>query len=351
MNKIIVNCPINTLSLGNVSINLLKEIYKLNIDCSIIELGRTDLSSFDSLDQDFLDWLDTNIKEANRKIDKKDTTLKIWHLAGSHSRVSSRQILYTFYELDSPTDSEVNLANFQDKTVFSSSHASNLFKGSHYSPLGFDESFITTDKKYLSGKIHFGLMGKFEKRKHTKIIIQNWLKRFGNNKDYQLSCCVTNPFFKNEDMDAIIADTLNGEKYFNINFLPWLPQNSQFNDFINSIDIDLTGASGAEGWNLPAFNATCLGKWSIVLDSTSHKDWANKDNCILIKPNGQIPAVDNIFFTENSEFNQGNINTFDDDEFITAMEKAIEKCSIVNTNGKKLKKDFNYSNTLEKILE
>ena len=76
-----------------------------------------------------------------------------------------------------------------------------------------------------------------------------------------------------------------------------------------------------------------------------------KDNCILIKPNGQIPAVDNIFFTENSEFNQGNINTFDDDEFITAMEKAVEKCSIFNTNGEKLKKEFNYSNTLEKILE
>ena len=351
MKDIIVNCPINSLSIGNVSLNLLKEIYDSKIDCSIIEMGKTDISSFNDLTDDFVDWLNSSIKNANKKISKDSTTLKIWHLNGSHARVSKNQILYTFYELDQPTDSEINLAKFQDKTIFSSSHASKLFPGSYYVPLGFDKSFFNTDREYLKGKIHFGLMGKFEKRKHTKLIIQNWIKKFGNNKDYQLSCCITNPFFKNEDMEAIIADTLNGEKYFNINFLPWLPKNSQFNDFINSIDIDLTGASGAEGWNLPAFNATCLGKWSVVLDSTSHKDWANKDNCILIKPNGQIPAVDNIFFTENSEFNQGDINTFDDDEFIYAMEKAIEKYNIVNTNGKKLQEKFTYKNTLEKILE
>ena len=53
--------------------------------------------------------------------------------------------------------------------------------------------------------------------------------------------------------------------------------------------------SGAEGWNLPAFNATALGKWSIVLNSSSHTDWANSDNSILVEPNGTETAEDGNF--------------------------------------------------------
>jgi hypothetical protein len=29
----------------------------------------------------------------------------------------------------------------------------------------------------------------------------------------------------------------------------------EMNEFLNAIDVDLTGMSGGEGWNLPAFNA------------------------------------------------------------------------------------------------
>jgi hypothetical protein len=109
----------------------------------------------------------------------------------------------------------------------------------------------------MPDKIHFGLMGKFEKRKHTEKIIKTWIKKYGNNYNYQLTCCINNPFFKKEQMESLINNLLGGTRYGNINFLPFLPHNSQVNDFINSIDIDLGGMSGAEGWNLPSFNATC----------------------------------------------------------------------------------------------
>lgn len=99
-------------------------------------------------------------------------------------------------------------------------------------------------------------MGKFEKRKHTEKIIKLWLSKYGNNNKYQLTVCVTNPFFKQEEMSAVIHNTLEGKRYSNVNFLPYLKTNSEVNELLNSIDIDLTGLSGAEGWNLPAFNAT-----------------------------------------------------------------------------------------------
>ena len=66
-------------------------------------------------------------------------------------------------------------------------------------------------------------------------------------------------------MKSVISNALRGKHYKNINFLPHLEKNAEVNELLNAIDIDLTGLSGGEGWNLPAFNATCLGKWSVVL--------------------------------------------------------------------------------------
>ena len=351
MKELIYKGPINSLSFGNVSYNLLKAMHKQDYNVAIFPIGKVDVSSFEEKDIDFKKWLESCVKNRYERLDKEKTTLQMWHLNGSEHRVSSKHILYTFYELDEPTTAEQKLASFHDKTVFSSSFASAKFEGSHFSPLGFDESFHKTGKTYMPNKIHFGLMGKFEKRKHTEKIIKAWIRKYGNNYDYQLTCCITNPFFKKEQMESAISNILEGKRYGNINFLPFLPQNSQVNDYLNSIDIDLGGMSGAEGWNLPSFNATCLGKWSIILNATSHKDWATKDNSVLVEPSGTEEIYDNIFFHKGTEFNQGNIYTFNDDEFISAMELAETKCKINNTEGEKLKDKFTYVNTLNKILE
>ena len=351
MEKLIYKAPLNTLSFGNVSYNLLKAMYKKGIDLAFFPIGKIDSTSFNITDIKFKKWIEQAGQKRYEKLDKETTTLQMWHLNGSEERISPRQILYTFYELDNPTKTEKKLAEIQDKIVFSSSYASEKFTNSHYAPLGFDESFFKTEKEYLSDKIHFGLMGKFEKRKHTEKIIKSWIKKYGNNYKYQLTCCVSNPFYKKEDMENTLSNIFEGKRYGNVNFLPFMPKNSEVNDYLNSIDIDLGGMSGAEGWNLPSFNATCLGKWSVVLNASSHKDWATNENSILVEPNGTEPVYDNIFFHQGSEFNQGNIHTFDDDEFIAAMEKAETKCKINNNEGEKLKQTFTYENTLNKILE
>ena len=45
-------------------------------------------------------------------------------------------------------------------------------------PIGFDEDFYKINKQHLSQNVvHFGLMGKFEKRKHTEKIIKLWLDK------------------------------------------------------------------------------------------------------------------------------------------------------------------------------
>ena len=54
---------------------------------------------------------------------------------------------------------------------------------------------------------------------------------------------------------------------------------------------------------------------------------------------------------EVKKAHRGNIYTFDQDEFVAAMETAESKADVVNEEGLKLQKEFTYEKTLNKILE
>ena len=241
--QLIVEAPINPLSFGNVTYNLLRQFWRKGVDVMWYPLGgNANLESFNKIEKDFVAWLEESAKNANRKVKKDIPCFKLWHLNGSQSRIGSKQFLYSFHELDQLTAEEINLAKFQDKVWFSSSYAANLFRNEGIDagviPVGFDEDFHKTNKQYLSPDIvHFGLMGKFEKRKHTEKIIKLWLAKYGNNNKYQLSVLVTNPFFKEEEMKSILANCLEGKRYTNINLLPYLKTNSEVNDLTSGFII------------------------------------------------------------------------------------------------------------------
>jgi hypothetical protein len=347
--KILVEAALNSLSFGNVSYNIIRELFDKGHDVGIFPIGQNvDLSAYD-VPSDLNNKIQESINNRFDYLSEDIPALKIWHLNGSEDRKNAKQYLYTFYECSEPTDVEKKICNAQTKTMFSSSYSSDLF-GADFVPLGFDKDFHQTQKTYLDGVIHFGLMGKFEKRKHTGEILKAWAKKYGNNNKYQLTCCISNPFFKDDEMSHVINAVLEGERYTNINFLPFLKKNSEVNELLNAIDIDLTGLSGAEGWNLPSFNATCLGKWSVVLNATSHKDWANKNNSIIVEPTGMMDCHDNRFFIKGHAFNQGEFFDCNEETMISAMEQAEKKVGQVNTEGQKLAEKMSYSNTVDGIL-
>jgi len=352
--QLIFEAPITSLSFGNVAINLLREMWRKDMQIGLFPIGKVDASEH-KLEADFANWIQNSINNRFLFLKKEVPTLKLWHLNGSDNRKTEKQYLISFYEASEPTFVEKTLANLQTKTLFSSDYAAKTFINAGCEnvaayKLGFDQTFHVTGKKYLPERVHFGLMGKFEKRKHTAKIIQTWLEKYGNNPRYLLTCCVTNPFLPPEQMQQIIASVLEGKRYGNINFLPFLQTNAEVNDFLNAIDIDLTGLSGAEGWNIPAFNATCLGKWSVVLNATSHKDWANETNSVLVEPSGKIPIYDGVFFRENEMYNQGIMWDWSKESAIAAFELAEQKIGTVNEAGIQLSKTLTYENTLNQII-
>lgn len=354
--KLLVSAPINSLSFGNVSVNILREFQKKNVDLVFFPIGdKAELDAYDKIDVSFVKYLQESTNKRFDNINKDMPSLKLWHIFGSETRYTKNQSLFTFHEVSETTSIEKNLLNLQDKIFVSSNYTKNVFElnginNVTYIPLGFDTDFHRTEKTYLKDKIHFGLLGKFENRKNTARIIKTWLKLFGNNSQYQLSCAITNPFLDKAKLQNDIIKLLEGKTYNNLNFIPYMQTNSEVNDFLNSIDIDLGGLSGAEGWNLPSFNATALGKWSVVLNATAHKDWATEANSILVQPSSLKDCYDDVFFKKGQAFNQGQFFDITDEEMENAILKSVSYAKTPNNEGLKLQTEFTYEKTAETIL-
>lgn len=358
MSEFALNLPVNGLSFGNVSQNILKEIQERGLNPSIFLIGgQPDLSAF-KITPEYAQWLQTNVNKAVATHNRKTPTFKLWHINQSLESFSEKQYLMTFWETSSPTPFEINILKNQERVFVTSKHTKSTLedvgiKNITYIPLGFDSThFYNTNKKYFQDdRIVFYLAGKLENRKATLKTLRAWVKKYGNNHKYHLHCSITNPFLKPEQMNAMIGQALEGVKYWNVNFLPFVKTNAELNEVHNSIDIHL-GTSLSEGFNLPLFNSLALGKHAVSLNAHVHKDYCNDENSVLLSPNGKISCIDNMFFHANSPFNQGEFYNFDDDEFIDCCELAIKRVekNRVNEAGKKLQ-EWTYKKTVDKILE
>jgi len=362
MSSIAFNVPINSVSFGQISTLLLKTYHKKVLsgedlpDLKLFPLGgQVDLST-QQKDDLFELWLQKRTADALENHSRDTPILKLWHLMGSMESFSKDQSLLSFYELDSPTKTELNIAK-NNKTFFTSKYTCDVFRSSgadcEYIPLAFDDfNFKATDKKYFDDdRIVFSLVGKMEKRKRHDKVLKAWAKKWGNNKKYTLHCALYNHFLNPEQNNGFVHNALDGENYFNINFLNYMGENEVYNDFLNSAHI-VIGMSGGEGWGLPEFHSIGIGKHGVIMNAHGYKGWANEKNATLVEPSGKIDSTDGVFFHKGGNHNQGQIFDFDEDDFISACEETIKKVesSPLNEEGVKLQEEFTKEKLLNNIL-
>ncbi len=349
------NLPINSVSFGQTSVAILREVYKRGLTPNILPIGNVDLATQRS-DEGFNKWLQTCIGKAYSSHSRDDTVIKLWHIVNSletYSRKDSR--LITFYECQDLTPIEQNILRNQDKIYLTNRYTQSTFKNygiqSEYLPLGFDShNFYTLEKRpKIEGATSFLLTGKAEHRKHTYRQLSLWAKKYGNRKEYKLNCAITNGFLKPEHQSALINQALEGKQFWNINYLPFSPTNAEYNSLLQSSEIILS-CSGSEGFDLPTFHATALGAWPIALKAHSYLDYLTDESAVLVNPNGMTPIYDNIFFAANSGTNQGNIFTFSDEAFYAACEEAEKRASSgLNLRGIELQNQT-YKQTVDILL-
>jgi glycosyltransferase involved in cell wall biosynthesis len=354
--KLAFNLPLNSTSLGQVSFSILRELFERGENINLFPIGNIDVSTQDQ-NPNFLEWIRVSIETAPREYSRNTPIFKLWHLMGSLESFSKKQVLLSFYEVDSPTNTEINIIRNNEKVIFSSNYTIEIFKSLglqnvDYIPLGFDKThFKNSEKKNING-IQFGLFGKLEpqRKRHLKTLAL-WAKKFGNNSNYSLNCAIFNHFLDPNQQSQLINQVLGGQKYWNINFLNYIPSNEAYNNLLNNTDIVLA-MSGGEGWGLPEFQTVALGKHCLGLNAHAYKDWMNEENSVLINPSSKIPCYDNMFFKQGAEFNQGNIFDWNEDDFLNGLDKVVNrfKENPINTEGLKLQEKFTYSKMVDQII-
>lgn len=344
------NLPVNAVSFGQVSTALLREVYKRNLDCCVYPIGPVDLSS-QNPDEGFEKWLHQTIKSSPKRLDRNSRTIKLWHIQSSLESVGKDQELITFMECDACTPTEVNILNNQKCVWVTSKYTKSVMEeygvnNVKYLPLGFDEhNFKKINREYYGREVTvIGVGGKFEEKRKAHVqIIRALLEKYGNNRKFMLHFAIYNPFFSKEQNDQVVNHLTQGKKYFNAVFVPFMAKNSEYNDFLNSCDIFL-GCSNSEGFDLPVYQAACLGKKIVALNAHVYPDYLNNDNAWLFEPNGKQIAHDGIFFHTGHEYSQGNFFTWDTKDFLEKLDEAI------NQERKSDFKYINYSQVLDILM-
>ena len=72
----------------------------------------------------------------------------------------------------------------------------------------------------------------------------------------------------------------------------------------------------------------------------------------MVQSSDRIEAYDGTFFTKGSDFNQGSIYDFNEDEAMAAIEKAVAlvEAGKVNEQGKLLRQNFTYEKSVSQIV-
>lgn len=355
--RLVVTAPVSALSLGQVSYNILRELYRRKVQIAFFPIGNVDLSPFKP-DPQFAQWLQHSANTRYTKLDRKLPSFRLWHLSGAESKLTDRQWTYSFHECDGTTLEEQAVVAQQEEVFFSSNWTVDTFRtygaqNVSYIPLGFDEDFTPATSRLVSNDITHWILGgtKWEGRKNTELIIKTWVKRYGGNAKHQLTLAVTNPFFNEQQMNSLYASAFEGKpKPFNVNLLPLMKTNAEMNALYNSADVCLAGLSSSEAFNIPSFTTTALGKWSLVLNATAHKDWATATNSILVEPTGMRPVYDGAFFQQGAQWNQGNIFSVSAEAINAAFDIAEKRAKTPNPEGEKLRETFTWAKTVETIL-
>lgn len=353
---------INSLSFGDCSYNILLELMKKEIYPNLFFIGNNaDVSCFDKMPDDFKQYIQLCSSKAYKKFNRDFPCLKLWHIGNSEFSVSNKNYLFTFRELDQITEVEKNILNNQEQIFVSCQETKDIFeeggvtKPVKYIPLGFDNvHFKKLNKKYFNdGRITFSIFGKAETRKSSVRAARLWINKYGNNKKYFLHLFITNPFFNNDQMNAVYSQIFDNKPApFNVVIYPFLKTRSELNDAMNCTDI-VIDASLYETWSLPSFYCTALGKHNVIHYCGGVKGWANESNSTLFNPSKKEPAIDNVFFHNKGDFNIGNWYQWEDDAYISALETSVKKYENhpINSEGVKLQNEFTWKKTVDLILE
>jgi glycosyltransferase involved in cell wall biosynthesis len=312
------SCPINSLSYGLVSSNLLLEMDKAGEDISLFPINEQTIEA----EPRYHSTIKKGMARA-QSFDVKSPALRLFHQFSLFPRFSSTfQAGFPIFELNKFTSLELTHLRSCDAVFVPSKWAKDVcdqynIPNVDVVPLGVDQSIFKSLTVPAPKKTIFFNCGKFEIRKGHDVLPDIFSKAFTKQDNVELWLMPTNPFIQEKDRHAWENLYFNSPLGDKIKILPRVETQAQMAHLMNQVTCGIY-PSRAEGWNLSVLELMACGKPSIVTNYSAHTEFCNKDNSYLIEIDSLEDAIDGQFFKSGGPVNQG--------QWASLKENQIEQC-------------------------
>lgn len=361
--------PINKLSYGIVSSNLLHSLLKLGVRVSLFPINPCNIEA----DLYLHESIKIGLKNAG-DINLNAPCVRIFHQFDmSQWAGMGKHIGFPIFELDtfnarekyhlSACDGLIVCSQWAKQIVINEIQNKGAIKiGASYNydpvkvvPLGVDTEIFSNTMPNPRKTCVFLNIGKWEVRKGHDILVHLFNRAFKPEDDVELWMMNHNLFMKPEDKEnnstwqKLYAESQLGDK---IKFIPRVNTLNEVADIMSRSDCGIF-PSRAEGWNLELLEMMACGKMVIATNYSGHTEFCNSDNALLVDTKLTEPAFHAPWF-----HGQGNWALFGSDQhekFIEHMQTVYVKKQrgdvMINRNGIETAKQFSWTHSAQKLME
>lgn len=336
--RINIQCPINGLSYGIVSTNILDQFTKLGQDYRIKPMSEFDTNEYSRFVSKCF-----NIEE---DVDLYAPSLRIFHEHALFDHIGKGpRIGFPIFEKDILSPLDAWNIRHQDKVLVCSKWAQEVVNqvnsNTHICPLGVDEDFLNNEYN-PTGKVIFYTQGKREKRKGHDYLHKLFNKAFPAEQDIELWMFTQN-IFDQPDVTRKFQAEYKQELGHRVKFFPWLPK-SEMLKWLAKADYGIFPYR-AEGWNMPLLEAMAMGKTVLGTNYSGPTEYLPEDQSFEVK--SFIEAFDHPWFTGG--FVWAKIED-SEDEIIDKMRQMYKSEKKINTANQEIAKTFTWERTAKEVI-
>jgi len=354
-----LSCPINQLGYGVTGLNLSKALSDLKQTVALFVIGNVEAP--EQYHEDLKQMISNS-----RMPDWNAPSIRIWHQHDMTQFVGrGEKYGFPIFELDKFTDLEKHHLAYLDKWFVTSEWSKSILVDQLKSingedhmnektsviPLGVDRSIFRESVSHRPETIFYNC-GKWEVRKGHDVLVKAFNEAFNEDDDVELWMMCDNPFYNEEEnfkWERLYRTSKLGDK---VRVIPRQQSQQDVYNIMNQTDCGVF-PSKAEGWNLELLEMMSCGKQVIATNYSSHTEFCNEDNCMLVETEELEDAHDGKWFRGQGQW--AKIGDKEISKLAELMREVHEKkkkdALNINQAGVDTAKKFSWENSAKKIIE